>query len=196
MGARGEAGALNPAQERAASTLHGSVLVIAGAGTGKTRTLVHRLVRLIDAGVAPEPILLLTFTRRAAADMIGRASALLQGRAQRVAGGTFHSFAHGTLRRLGGHVGLSGRFTVLDQADSFEVLSGIRAEMKLGGRGRGFPRRETIAAILSKAVNHQVAVAQVVETEYPQFAVESARLEQVASLYATPGRSAVRSVRC
>jgi DNA helicase II / ATP-dependent DNA helicase PcrA len=184
-GARSEAGALNPAQERAASTLNGPVLVIAGAGTGKTRTLVHRLVRLIDAGVAPESILLLTFTRRAAAEMIGRASALLPGRAQRVAGGTFHSFAHGTLRRLGRHVGLSSRFTVLDQADSFEVLSGIRTELKLGERGRGFPRRETIAAMISRAVNQQVPVAQVVETEYPQFAEETALLEEIASRYGT-----------
>jgi DNA helicase-2/ATP-dependent DNA helicase PcrA len=176
---------LNPAQEQAAATLEGPVLVIAGAGTGKTRTLVHRLVRLIQAGVSPEAILLLTFTRRAASEMIVRASALLAGPRSRIAsGGTFHSFAHATLRRYGALIGLPGRFTVLDQADSFEMLAGIRAELKLGGRGRSFPRRDTIGNILSQAVNHQVTVTRIVEAEYPHLFDEAPQLERIASLYA------------
>src|SRR4029453_2007685 len=90
---------LNAAQHDAATTLAGPVLVIAGAGSGKTRTLVYRVARLVESGVAPAQILLLTFTRKAAEEMLGRASALVGGSCDRVAGGTFHSFANLVLRR-------------------------------------------------------------------------------------------------
>lgn len=106
--------ALNPAQHQAAKAIKGPVLVIAGAGTGKTHTLVHRLVELVKAGVPPGSILLLTFTRRAAGEMIERASALLAGKHGRMAGGTFHSFAHMMLKRQGRDIGLAHEFTVLD----------------------------------------------------------------------------------
>src|SRR3972149_1577760 len=96
--------ALNPAQQRATEILEGPLLVIAGAGTGKTHTLVHRLVRLVESGVAAESILLLTFTRRAAEEMIERAARIL-GRREPGGGGTFHSFANLALRRYGKGIG-------------------------------------------------------------------------------------------
>lgn len=163
--------------------LEGPVLVIAGAGTGKTRTLVHRLARLIEAGVPAESILLLTFTRRAAEEMIGRTMQLLGEGRGRVAGGTFHSFGNLMLRRHGRTIGLDSRFTVVDQADTFEIVGNIRTDLGLGGRGRSFPRRETIAAILSKAVNHQVAVKEILKREYPHLLGEEKRLGTIAARY-------------
>ncbi|MBI4951029.1 MAG: ATP-dependent helicase, partial [Myxococcales bacterium] len=174
---------LNPAQRAAAATLEGPVLAIAGAGTGKTRTLVHRLARLVEAGVPPESILLLTFTRRAAEEMIGRAMQMIGGAHGRVSGGTFHSFGNLMLRRCGRTVGLDGRFTVLDQADTFEVMSNLRADLGLGERGRGFPRRETIAAILSKAVNHQVSVKEILKREYQHLLGDEQHLATIAERY-------------
>ncbi|MEW6751022.1 MAG: ATP-dependent helicase [Candidatus Latescibacterota bacterium] len=174
---------LNPAQRQAATTLDGPVLVIAGAGTGKTRTLVHRLARLVETGVPPESILLLTFTRRAAEEMIGRATRLIGTGCGRVAGGTFHAFGNLMLRRHGGAIGLDGRFTVLDQADTFEILSNLRADLGLGGRGQSFPRRETIAAILSKAVNHQVPIQEILKREYPHLSDVCKDLDTIAAGY-------------
>jgi len=174
---------LNPAQTQAATTLEGPMLVIAGAGTGKTRTLVHRLARLVETGVPPDAILLLTFTRRAAEEMIGRAMRLIGEGRGRVAGGTFHSFGNQMLRRHGRAIGLDSRFTVLDQADTFEILAGLRSDLRLGGRGRGFPRRETIAAVLSKAVNHRTAVKEILKREYPHLLAEEKRLRTIAEGY-------------
>jgi DNA helicase-2/ATP-dependent DNA helicase PcrA len=173
---------LNPAQKRASEVLEGPLLVIAGAGTGKTHTLVHRLVRLVESGVAAESILLLTFTRRAAEEMVARAGTIL-GRDEPVSGGTFHSFANLVLRRYGKAVGLEPRFSILDQSDTFEVLGGIRSDLKDETSDSRLPRRETIAAILSKAVNQQVAVADVVSEEYSQFFQFIRELEVIAARY-------------
>ena len=90
---------LNPAQFEAASAVDGNYLIIAGAGTGKTRTLVYRVARLIESGYDPKSILLLTFTRKASREMMNRASLLLDKRCSKISGGTFHSFANTTLRR-------------------------------------------------------------------------------------------------
>ena len=98
---------LNPAQAKAVESVQGAYLVIAGAGSGKTRVLVHRVAYLVGQGVKPEEILLLTFTRRAAEEMLRRASTLLDARCSRVSGGTFHSFANRILRKYASLVGLS-----------------------------------------------------------------------------------------
>src|SRR4029077_15631382 len=90
---------LNTAQFEDVTTSVGPLLIVAGAGTGKTRTLVYRVARLVETGIRPESVLLLTFTRRSAASMLARAAALADERCQRVSGGTFHSMAHGVLRK-------------------------------------------------------------------------------------------------
>ena len=105
---------LNPAQLDAVMTLEGPILVIAGAGSGKTRTLVYRVARLVEAGVAPEAILLLTFTRKAAQEMLQRASGLSDARCRFVSGGTFHSLALRVLRGHAERLGISNSFTVLE----------------------------------------------------------------------------------
>jgi len=109
---------LNEAQLQAVSHLEGPHLVIAGAGTGKTRTLVYRVAFLVEQGVDPQSILLLTFTRKAAQEMMQRASRILDDRCSRVSGGTFHSFGNMVLRRYGRYLGYGPSFTILDRSDA------------------------------------------------------------------------------
>jgi DNA helicase II / ATP-dependent DNA helicase PcrA len=161
------AGELNEAQHRAATTLDGAVLVIAGAGSGKTRTLVYRVARLVESGVPPAQILLLTFTRKASEEMLGRASALVGGSCDRVAGGTFHSFANSVLRRAGRPIGLEPGFTILDRSDSEDVVNLLRSRAGLDRKDRRFPRKGAILEMLSMAVNRSRSVPETVVEGWP-----------------------------
>ena len=158
---------LNDAQYQAATTVEGPLLIIAGAGTGKTRTLIYRVAHLIDIGVDPRSILLLTFTRRAAEEMLRRASLLIDSRCTQVAGGTFHSFANLVLREFGRRSGLSPSFTIMDRSDSEDAIQLLRTEMGLNYKDRRFPRKRTVAEIFSMAVNKQTTVPDLLEREYP-----------------------------
>jgi ATP-dependent DNA helicase UvrD/PcrA len=158
---------LNEAQYEAATTVEGPLLIIAGAGTGKTRTLVYRVAHLIDIGVDPRSILLLTFTRRAAEEMLRRASVLIDNRCSQVAGGTFHSFANLALREFGRKIDLSPSFTIMDRSDSEDALQLLRAEMGLNDKDKRFPRKHTVAEIFSMAVNRQITVPDLLESDYP-----------------------------
>jgi DNA helicase II / ATP-dependent DNA helicase PcrA len=158
---------LNEAQYQAASTVEGPLLIIAGAGTGKTRTLVYRVAHLIDSGVDPRSILLLTFTRRAAEEMIRRAGLLIDSRCHQVAGGTFHSFANLVLREFGRRIDLLPSFTIMDRTDSEAVIQEIRAQMGLNTKDRRFPRKQTCAEIFSMALNKQTPLGELIELDYP-----------------------------
>lgn len=158
---------LNDAQYQAATAIEGALLIIAGAGTGKTRTLVYRVAHLIDQGVDPRSILLLTFTRRAAEEMLRRASLLIDGRCDQVAGGTFHSFANFVLRINGRHIGLDPSFTIMDRTDSEDVIQLIRTDMGLNAKDKRFPRKQTVAEIFSMSLNKQTRLGDLLELEYP-----------------------------
>ena len=159
---------LNPEQRRAVLHDGGHLLVVAGAGSGKTRTLACRVARLLAAGARPERILLLTFSRRAAREMLTRAGQLAEAEgARRVWGGTFHSVANRLLRQHGAAVGLRSGFTVLDQGDNADLLGLVRHDLGLGEQGRRFPKKDTLAAIYSRVVNAQERLADVVERSYP-----------------------------
>ncbi len=158
---------LNEAQYEAATTVEGPLLIIAGAGTGKTRTLVYRVAHLIDIGVDPRSILLLTFTRRAAEEMLRRASALIDNRCSQVAGGTFHSFANQVLRGFGHKIGLSPSFTIMDRSDSEDAIQLLRAQLGLNNKDKRFPRKQTVAEIFSMALNKQITVPDLLESDYP-----------------------------
>jgi DNA helicase-2/ATP-dependent DNA helicase PcrA len=158
---------LNDAQFAAATTVEGPCLVIAGAGTGKTRTLVYRVARLIDIGVDPRTILLLTFTRRAAEEMLRRASLLMDSRCDKVAGGTFHSFANTVLRHYGRKIDLEPSFSIMDRPDSEDLIQMIRTELGLNAKEKRFPRKQTVAEIYSMALNKQVTIADLIERDYP-----------------------------
>ena len=159
---------LDPEQRRAVLHDGGHLLIVAGAGSGKTRTLACRVARLLAEGARPERILLLTFSRRAAREMLARAGQLAEADgARRVWGGTFHAVANRLLRLHGAAVGLRPGFTVLDSGDNADLLGLVRSELGLGETGRRFPRKETLAAIYSRVVNAQEPLAEVVERSFP-----------------------------
>lgn len=180
-------GMLNPAQRSAAEYgesagghgfVAGPLLIIAGAGTGKTTTLAHRVAHLIISGVSAERILLLTFTRRAAQEMIRRVESIV-----RVAthdnhstslpsgglpwAGTFHSIANRLLRRYAHNLGLDAGFSVLDRGDSGDVMDVVRHELKLTRTARRFPKKDTCLAIYSRCVNTQQPLAETIDKTYP-----------------------------
>ncbi|MBK5100722.1 MAG: DUF3553 domain-containing protein [Desulfobacteraceae bacterium] len=174
---------LNPVQLEAVVTLQGPLLVIAGAGSGKTRTLVYRVARLVEAGVTPESILLLTFTRKAAQEMLERAASLSDARCRFVSGGTFHSLAHRVLRNHAELLGFKNSFTILDRSDMEEVVKSLVDEFVPKGTPR-FPKRGTLANILSKAANLQEPLEEVMAEEYGQFLEFTPQIHRLQSRYA------------
>ncbi len=167
---------LNDTQLKAVMTTEGPLLIVAGAGTGKTRTLVYRVARLVEIGAQPESVLLLTFTRRAATSMLARAASLADARCQRVSGGTFHSLGHSVLRKYAEQAGVQRNFTVLDQSDTEDLIDLLRRQIPLT-KDRRFPRRRTIAAIFSMMVNKVSPMKTVLNQSYPQFVDERSDLE-------------------
>ena len=157
--------------EQAAAAMHGDgpLLIIAGAGTGKTRTLVYRVAHLIDRGIAAERLLLLTFTRRAAQEMLSRAETLVGGSTRRVHGGTFHGTAHRLLRKYGESAGLPGDFTIMDQGDSEDLMQLSRAHLGYAAKSRRFPKKETLQYVYSRHINTGIPIDEIVREEYPQF---------------------------
>jgi DNA helicase-2/ATP-dependent DNA helicase PcrA len=172
---------LNAKQREAATFGDGPLRVIAGPGTGKTTTLTARVDILLERGVAPERILLLTFTRRSAREIVSRVRALRgadQGR--RVSGGTFHSVAHHTLRRHHAAVGLPAGFGVLDRGDAADLMDLVRGEVGILSRERRLPKKATLCALYSRTVNTGMRLADVMRENTP-WCVES--LDEVASLF-------------
>jgi len=161
--------ALNPSQLDAVTYTRGPLLIIAGAGSGKTRTLTYRVARLVEEGVHPGSILLLTFTRKAASEMLKRASDLLDRRCENVAGGTFHSFANLTLRRYAAALGFNSGFSIIDRPDTESLISLLRKEFGYGTQFRSFPKKQTLANIFSRAVNKSMPVEDVILDAYPHF---------------------------
>jgi DNA helicase-2/ATP-dependent DNA helicase PcrA len=175
---------LDDAQRDAVLHRGSPLLIVAGAGTGKTKTLVARLADLIETGVPPERILLLTFTRRAAAEMVHRAGLATDPRAAaRVWGGTFHAVGNRLLRRFGDALGLPAGFTVLDQGDGTDLIGLVRSDLGLADRGSRVPRKETMAAIYSRMVNSQAKLPVVLERWYPWCGDHADALRSVFEAY-------------
>ncbi len=174
---------LNPSQLEAVMTLDGPVLVIAGAGSGKTRTLIYRVARLVETGVPPENILLLTFTRKAAGVMLERAASLADERCRHVSGGTFHSLAHRVLRNNADLVGFDRSFTILDRQDMEEVLQALVRENQVEKGTIRFPKKSTLASIISKAVNLGQSIEFLMMEEYAQFLEHIPHVRRIEQLY-------------
>ena len=172
--------ALNPSQLEAVNFKEGPLLVIAGAGSGKTRTLTYRVARLVEEGISPDAILLLTFTRKASQQMLKRATALLDNRCERVAGGTFHSFSHVVLRRYASKIGFDHDFSIIDRTDAEQLISMLRKEMGVFSSGRSFPRKQTLVNIFGRAVNKVLSVEDVVLNDYPHF---TSQIEAILALF-------------
>jgi DNA helicase-2/ATP-dependent DNA helicase PcrA len=163
---------LNDEQRAAATHVGGPLLILAGAGTGKTTTLCARVAWLISEGVAPERILLLTFTRRAAREMLQRTRALVSAAAASragggVLGGTFHSVAHRFVRMHAAALGLAPGFGVLDAGDAADLIDLIREEHGHAQRKDRFPKKSTLLDIYSRTVNAQQRLAEVVTERFP-----------------------------
>ena len=160
---------LNAEQAAAATHRDGPLLIIAGAGTGKTRTLVYRVAHLIDRGIAPERILLLTFTRRAAHEMLSRAERLVGSASARVQGGTFHATGHRLLRQFGPEAGLPRDFSIMDQGDSEDLMQLARANLGYGKQEKRFPKKESLHYIYSRHLNADRPIEEILEQEFPHF---------------------------
>ena len=161
---------LNPQQAAAATHGDGPLLIIAGAGTGKTRTLVYRVAHLIEKGVRPERILLLTFTRRAAQEMLSRAERLVGATSRKVHGGTFHATAHRLLKRFGPNAGLARDFSIMDQGDAADLMQLSRSQLGYAQKSKRFPKKETLQYVYSRHINTGIAVDDIIRDEYGQFA--------------------------
>src|SRR6187455_906705 len=158
----------------------GPLLIVAGAGTGKTNTLAHRVAHLTMSGVDPARILMLTFTRRASIEMKRRANEIMReafdeklggGKASAISqrltwAGTFHSIGNRLLRHYAKHVGLDPSFSVLDRSDAADLLDTVRTELGYSGKGQRFPRKDTILAIYSYRVNTQKSLKETLDTQY------------------------------
>ena len=189
--AAGAGGELNDEQRRAATHAGGPLLVLAGAGTGKTRTLVSRAAWLRDQGIEASRILLLTFTRRAADDMLARVESMRSrtadsgrpGSAERICGGTFHAIAHRIIRQHAESFSLPPQFSVIDPADMADVLDVLRADHGLVGTERRAPRAAVCADIYTRCVNTQATIADVVAAGFPWCHDFTARLAGLFRAY-------------
>ncbi len=172
---------LNPSQLEAVNATEGAVLVIAGAGSGKTRVIEYRVLNLIQKKVPPSSILLLTFTRRAANSMLSRASSH-EPRARLVQGGTFHSFAYSILKDHSQLIGFDN-FSIIDEVDSEEAVSKVSKKLGLYDVDKRFPKKDTLKKIISMAVNKEMSIEEVLEKEYPDFYEYASLVERIKNDY-------------
>src|SRR6267143_506465 len=151
-------------------------LVIAGAGSGKTRALTYRVAHLLETGTPPEKILLLTFTNKAAREMMARVGQLCRVETRRMWGGTFHHVAHGLLRDYAPRLGYADRFGLLDREDAKEVMASATAELGYGVGQRRFPRPDALIDLYSSAVNTQRPKAEMIAMDFDDLLLNWKRL--------------------
>jgi DNA helicase-2/ATP-dependent DNA helicase PcrA len=171
---------LNPSQLAAVQYTDNPLLVIAGAGSGKTRVITYKVAWLLEKGIPADHILLLTFTKKAAKEMLDRVSSLLATRSgNQVRGGTFHAFANTTLRKYHNFLGIPPNFTILDPEDVSDVIDLLKTELKITGKKGSypFPKKKKIQDLFSRAFNQQRALADLVEKEYEECAPYLTELE-------------------
>jgi DNA helicase-2/ATP-dependent DNA helicase PcrA len=173
---------LNEAQRRAVSHGEGALLILAGAGTGKTNTLAHRVAHLVEQGVNPQRILLLTFSRRAAIEMTRRAQKVIT-RIRLPWSGTFHSIANRLIRRHCARLGLQPNFTVLDRGDAADLMDLVRHELGMSSKEKRFPRKDTCLAIYSHRMNTQGELRGSLARYFPWCAEWEAELTRLYRTY-------------
>ncbi|MFM8393613.1 MAG: ATP-dependent helicase, partial [Acidobacteriota bacterium] len=175
--------ALNDEQRAVVMAGSGPMLVIAGAGSGKTRTVTYRVARLIEAGVPPARIMLVTFTNRAAREMLQRVEALVKADVRRIQGGTFHSLGNRLLRRHATSLGYGPNFTILDSADATDLIDLCVDEAAIDTKARRFPKGEVLREIFSYATNTDTPLEQIIAGKYPHFELLTAQISRVDRLY-------------
>ena len=160
---------LNPQQYAAATCPPGPALVIAGAGSGKTRTLTYRVAYLIDNGIDPRNVLLLTFTNKAAREMIHRVEELIEIDPRLIWGGTFHSIGNRLLRRHATEVGFDKNFSIMDREDQKDLMQTVIAECEIDTKGLRFPKPEVLGDLYSLSINTRKPLVDVILRRYPYF---------------------------
>jgi DNA helicase-2/ATP-dependent DNA helicase PcrA len=178
---------LNPEQLEAVATGDGAALVIAGAGSGKTRVVTYRVAYLIEKGVDPSRIMLLTFTNKAAKEMLHRVELLLKGEARRVWGGTFHHIGNIILRKYGNSIDLNPGFTILDREDSKELIESCIAELHLRA-DKMFPKGNVIMDVIGRSVGTERTVSGALEEHYSHLMIYTDEIEEVNKLYTAKKR--------
>ncbi len=177
------AGELNPQQLAAVMSPPGPSLIIAGAGSGKTRTLTYRVAFLLEQGIAPERILLLTFTNKAAREMMRRVMDLLGTELRSLWGGTFHSIGNRMLRQHAALLGFTAGFSILDREDAKDLLTACVTESKIDTKETRFPKADVLGDIFSMSVNTGKSIAETLGQFYEYFAHLAPEIERVSRLY-------------
>jgi len=183
------AGELNPQQYAAVTATPGPALVLAGAGAGKTRTLIYRVAYLLEHGIPADRILLLTFTNKAAREMMRRVADLLGSDLGQLWGGTFHSIGHRFLRRHAELAGFRKDFTILDREDSKDLLKACLAEAEIDTKATRFPKPEVLGDIFSMAVNSHKSIPAILADQYDYFSMLAPQIESLAGKYEARKRS-------
>src|SRR5256712_8469444 len=160
---------LNPQQLAAVQAPPGPALVIAGAGSGKTRTLIYRVAYLIENGVSPTNILLLTFTNKAAREMLDRVTNLLPNDITGLWGGTFHSVGNRMLRRHAEAAGFRPGFSIMDREDQQDMLDSVIVSAGISTKDKRFPKGEVLADVFSYSINTERSIEEVLVEKYPYF---------------------------
>ena len=181
---------LNEQQHAAVTAPPGPALVIAGAGSGKTRTLIYRVAFLLEQGIPPESILLLTFTNKAAKEMMRRVADLLGGELSRLWGGTFHSIAARVLRRHATLLGYQPDFSIMDREDSKEMLQACLAEMNIDVKADHFPKADVLGDIFSLSINKEKPVALILDEQFDYFSEHAPQIGELQEKYAARKKAA------
>lgn len=176
---------LNDEQRAVVLAPDGPALVIAGAGSGKTRVLTYRVAYLLDRGVAPQKILLLTFTNRSARQMLERVEQLCGAHSRAILGGTFHHVANVLLKERAETIGYRPNFTILDREDAREVLDAATAEVGLDVKARRFPKADVVLELISSALNEQKPLSDILARDAPHFLAVQMEILAVARQYVT-----------
>ncbi|SRR5579862_657792 len=187
---RDYAAELNPQQHAAVTAPPGPALVIAGAGSGKTRTLIYRVAYLLENGIAADEILLVTFTNKAAREMLDRVSSLLPNDTAGIWGGTFHSIGNRLLRRHAVAAGFQNGFSIMDREDQQDMLDAVVAAAGIDPKEARFPKGEVLADLFSFAINTGRPVGKVLEAKYDYFLPLLEKIEDVRARYEARKKSA------
>jgi DNA helicase-2/ATP-dependent DNA helicase PcrA len=179
---------LNEQQLAAVTAPPGPALVIAGAGSGKTRTLTYRVAYLLEQGIPPDRMLLLTFTNKAAKEMMRRVADLLGQDLPALWGGTFHSVGNRILRQHAPKLGFGRDFTILDRDDAKALIKSCIAEAQIDVKATRFPKPEVLAEVFSLAVNTHKSVAEIIGEQYDHFAHLTPAIAGLAQRYADKKR--------
>lgn len=174
---------LNPEQYEAVMAGDGPILVIAGAGSGKTRTVTYRVARLVESGINPSRILLVTFTNKAAKEMLRRAEILIKTDIKRIWGGTFHHIGNLILRRHAETLGYKPNFSILDREDSKDLINACISDAGINIKARRFPQGDVLGDIIGFSVNTEEPLEKVVYQKYPYFTPLIDDIERVAFKY-------------